>query len=266
MHLRRLENLLLASVALICFACPRASGADYEVTASGRLGAVQSEAKAFDGTTTAALPDILDLGRLQGGSFRATYRFMQVTPATSGTAAHYDLGLGYGMTRYELLDANGVVVHRGTNPSEADVVIENNFGSPPFSVDQVFLSSVVNSVTGVEVPEAKYSLTPDFLSAADISVVGNVGNGVNYLNELSIPTDEATYLSFPNTPTGKSFDVLLEFGDGDYLNQAGPYQHVFAQLRYDVSTLAVMPVPEPTLAGLLAICACGMLRRSHRQV
>lgn len=243
-------------------ACPVARGADYLVTASGSLASVLSEAKAFDGTNITTLPDILDLDRLQGGTFRATYRFTPVAPQLSGNDAVYQLSPTSGMISYDLLDSSGVVVHRGTNPSEPLVLVENNYGNPPYSVDQVLLTSNVNNVTGWHVPNAVYSASPDFHSVADFNLNGYVDNSTNYLNDLGIPTDAATYLSFPIANVGRAFDVLIEFGDGDYGNQSGPFQHVFAQLQYDITALEVTAVPEP--AGMTLMLLAGMIRFRRR--
>jgi hypothetical protein len=92
---------------------------------------------------------------------------------------------------------------------------------------------------------------------------GFVDGGVDYVTDLSIPTDAATYLAFP-TP-GRCFGVLLEFGDGDFIDQVGPYQHAATELRYDITSLSVTAaVPEP--AGMLAALAAALpcLNRRRR--
>ncbi len=256
--------LLLLSLATIGFTAPAGGAAEFEVVATGPLASVQNDASASDGTTAGPLPPIFDLARLQGGSFRATFRFSGVTPGPGSTAV-YDLGPSSGVTTYELLDPAGAVVHRGTGPSEPVAIVSNNFGGAPFTVDQVLLGSVVNSVTGWNVPATRYSPTPEFHSVAHLDVNSYVGNGVNYLSDLAIPTDAATYLAFPTANAGRAFYAIAEFGDGDFVNRAGPYQHALTQLQYDIAALTVTPVPESGLACLLVpfLWASGMRRHSR---
>ncbi len=240
----------------------RAAGAaDHEVTASGTLLSVLSDSGTFDGTAAGTLPPLLDLGRLQGGSFRATYRFTQVRPE-SGTTAFYELSASSGMTSYELLDRDGLVVHRGGSPSGPVAILSNNYGGAPFVVDQVLLGSEGHTITGLNLPAALYSPRPDFISHADFNLAGYVGAGVDYLSGLSIPTDAATYLAFP--AAGRSFNVGLEFGDGDYIERLAPYQLVSTQLQYDITTLTVTAVPEPAACLLLPALAVLGLRRVRR--
>jgi hypothetical protein len=249
-------SLVALSAGLIGFTGSMAGAADYQIVASGPLAFVFSDTSVFDGTTVeiGTLPPLLDPRRLEGGSFRATFRFSQVTPNPGGNS-FYELSASSGMTSYELLDAAGLVLHRGSGPSDPTAIVSNNYGGIPFSVDEVLLSSGVGGVTGLNVPAALYSSPPEFISVADFNVNGFVSAGVDYVTDLSIPTDAATYLAFP-TP-GRSFDVLLEFGDGDFIDQVGPYQHAATELRYDITSLAVNPaVPEP--AGILAVLVAAM--------
>jgi hypothetical protein len=265
MHLRQIVSVSLGG--FFGLMCSAALAADYLVTASGPLALVQQrEAKAFNGTTTTTLPDVLDFDRLQGGSFRATFRFTPVTPNPSGGGAEYDLSPTSGMISYELLDSNGAVVHRGTHPSGPIALLQNNAGTPPFVVDQVVLSSDVNDVTGLHVPPAIYSPTPYFLSMADFNLGGDVGNGVDYLSDLSIPTDAATYLSFPVANGGmRAFDMGIIFGDGDYMHKSGPYQFALAALQYDITALDVTAVPEPSGLALLALGIIALSRNASRR-
>jgi hypothetical protein len=88
---------------------------------------------------------------------------------------------------------------------------------------------------------------------------------VNYLNDLSIPTEAATYLSFPTANAGRAFDVFIDFGDGAYVNRSGPYQHVSALLQYDITSLQVTAVPEPAGAVLFALAGIPLLSRQARR-
>lgn len=255
-------------MVLIGFAATAAGAQDYQVVASGPLYSVTSDSSTFDGTKTGTLPLLLEDGRLAGGSFRATYAFTQVTPLT-GAEAFYELSPSSGMTSYELLDATGAVVHRGGNPSEPVAILSNNYGGAPFTVDQVLLGSRVNDVTGWRVPAPRYGDAPDLNSFADFNFASYVGDGVNYLTDLSIPTNAATYLAFPGAPLpGRVFDVNIEFGDGDYLERAAPYQYVTTQLQYDVTSLAVTVVPDPAAAGmaLLALAVFAVRRGGRNRV
>lgn len=253
-------SVLIAGV--VGFAAPASYAQDYRVVASGPLVSVTSDSRTFNGTTVGTLPRLLDDARLAGGSFRAIYAFSQVTP-TAGTEAFYELSAPSGMTSYELLDSSGAVVHRGTNPSEPVAILANNNGGAPFIVDQVVLGSRVNNVTGLRVPAPLYGATPDFNSFADFNFAGYVSGGVNYLTDLRIPTDAATYLAFPGPPLpNRMFNVVIEFGDGDYLDRVAPYQYVTTQLQYDITALTVTAVPEPGMAGLVIVplCVLGMRR------
>ncbi len=239
---------------------------DYEITASGPYFSALVDSSTYDGTTVrdGNLPPLLDLPRIEGGSFRATYRFTQVTPDTGTTSAYYELSASSGMTSYELLDSNGVVVHHGSGPTFAEAYLANNDGNSPYSVDQVLLGSTGLSVTATNMPAPLYSSPPSFLSYAGFNFAEYVGNGgPEYLNDLSIPTDAATYLSFPDF---KVMDVGLEFGDGDFIDRVDPYQYAYIQLQYDITALTVTPIPEPTAACILlpALLALARRRRTAR--
>jgi hypothetical protein len=126
----------------------------------------------------------------------------------------------------------------------------------------VLLSSNVNNVSGAMIPTPLYSQPPDLISIADFNVAGYATGGNDYLQDLSIPTLAATYLSFPN----RNFDVLMEFGDGDYLNRVSPYQYSAVQATFEISSLTVTPVPEPFVsAGLLVMTPLLLLRRGLRR-
>ena len=256
-------SLLAVFGSALGYVCPAARAADYEVTASGPISGILNDSRTFDGTTTGTLPQLVDLASLRGGSFRATYQFTQVTPEP-GTTAFYELSPSSGMTSYELLDPSGVVVHRGGSPTNPIAILSNQFGAAPFTVDQVLLASDQRDVTGLRVPAPRYSQSPDFVSHADMNFSGYVGPGVNYLPDLRIPTDAATYLAFP--VAGRTFTAAFEFGDGDYVDRLAPYQLVTAQLDYNITALAVTAVPEPMAACLLLPMWCALgVRRVARE-
>jgi len=247
-----------APFAIVAAVCSTGIAADYEMVASGPLVSVLSESSTFDGTNHGTLPPALDLGALDGGSFTATFQFSTVTPIP-GNIAGYPLLPPAGMTSFDLRNAAGQVVHHGGGPFDAGVTVENNYGAAPFSVDQVFLASQVSSITGSIIPAPIYSPPGDLILATDLSFSGYVSGGTQYLNDLSIPTDPAIYLPFPN----RTFDLLIEFGDGDYIDQIGPYQLVDTIAQYEITSLTITPVPEAGLVWVLlpAAPAVAMRRR-----
>lgn len=248
----------LAPIGILAAICPTAIAADYEMIASGPLISASSDSSTFDGTNHGMLPPALNLSALDGGSFTATFRFSTVTPI-AGSLALYPLLPPAGMTSFDLRNPAGQVVHHGSGPFEADATVENNYGSPPFSVDQVFLASQVNSITGSIIPAPIYSPSGDLILATDLSFSGYVSGGTQYLTDLSIPTNPAIYLAFPN----RTFDLLIEFGDGDYLDQIGPYQLIDTVAQYEITSLAVTRVPEAGLISVLfpALSAVAIRRR-----
>lgn len=250
---------LAMTALLLSLAAPAARAADYLVTASGPLTSTFSEGKTFDGTTFGTLPPILDIDRLDGGSFRATFRFNQVTPV-AGPSFFYDLDSSSGMTSFHLLDAAGAVVHHGSNPSEPQAYIQNNAGGAPFIVDQVLLTSTVNTISGSTIPTALYSPPGDLISVSDLNLAGTLGPGVDFVTDMLIPTDTATYLAFPT----RIFDVFVEFADGDYINQIGPFQLVDTFAEYQIDALTVTAVPEPAVACLLFPIVTALARRRTR--
>lgn len=90
------------------------------------------------------------------------------------------------------------MVHQGSDFVEEGAYVANNDGTPPYSVDQVFLSSLVNATTNIHVPAPLYSSTPDIFSAASVSCYSYVDANTNFLTDLQIPIDPAIYLAFPN--------------------------------------------------------------------
>ena len=67
------------------------SAAEYLLRATGSFEASSSTSDSFDGTTSVDphLPSLFDTGRLEGGSFVATYRFSTTPPPASGAIANY---------------------------------------------------------------------------------------------------------------------------------------------------------------------------------
>ena len=129
-------------------------------------------------------------------------------------------------------------------------------------MDQVLLSASINSISGWNIPAPIYSPPGDLLAVGDLNFFGNVSGGTHYVTDLSIPTNPATYLGFPD----RNFDVFIEFGDGDYINQAGPFQLVDTMVQYQITSLSVTPVPEAgAISSLLAGLAMVARRRTRGQ-
>jgi hypothetical protein len=77
---------------------------------------------------------------------------------------------------------------------------------------------------------------------------GTVSATTNYLDDLSIPIDAATYLSFPSS----RFSIGVEWTDGDPFDDIPPYQIIDTFVSYDITGVRVSAVPEPGSALLLA--------------
>ena len=113
--------------------------------------------------------------------------------------------------------------------------------------DQPALYASVNSVNGSTIPAPLYGLGVVFTTAG-LNFGAKVSEGHDVLSDdVNIPTDVSTYLAFP----GRILDMVIQFGDGDYLNAVDPYQRAFVVVQDDITALTVTPVPEPSLASLL---------------
>lgn len=245
-----------AAVTLLALMGPIARAADFVLTASGTIRDIFSESSTFDGTNFGVLPPLLDVDRLAGGTFTASYWFSEVVP-DQGSEAFYTLSASSGMT-YDLLDASDNLVHRGSDSTYADAYIQSNQGSAPFTVDQVLLTAAINDTTGSHIPTPLYGL-PQIFSIGDFSFSGYVDGSVDYISNLAIPTDAATYQAFPT----KLFDVFFEFSDGDVFSTVNPYQYANITLQGDITTFTVTPVPEPATILLFtpALLIFGLTRR-----
>ncbi len=247
-----------ALLTLTSLALPTLAG-EFVMTVSGSFRSFTSDSASFDGTDTTTLDPLFDTARLDGGTFRATYRFSDVpATSTSSTLATYDFSAGSGMT-YELLDAQGNLVHRGTQPtSSAASVINNGTLANGSVVDVVSFYGFVNQVSGLTVPTPRFSPLGqlDALSSV-ISFNGAVDGTTDFLTSFTLPTDSAVYRAFPNA----RFETEMFYGEGDFENGAEPFQYVDTILTYDIDAVTVTAVPTPGPLGILALGGVIDLRR-----
>jgi hypothetical protein len=233
--------------------CSTASAGDYLMVASGPVISTSPESFSgtFDGitTTTNNLTPILDVARLAGGSFSATFRFS--TEYTLGD--FYDLNPPSGIT-FDLIDSSGGVVYHGSNFSDPIAILSNNYGGAPYTVDQAALYALGDSPDGLVLPTPLYG-PGTVLSNAGLNFSGYVSPGVDYLSDdVNIPINASTYLAFPS----KILDLSVQFQDGDAYYQ-GPYQYDSFDAQYNITALSVTAVPEPG-SGFLLFSAVAVLK------
>lgn len=253
-----------AAIAVAIVAGPGPAAADFRLSVGGTYKSSSNETSRFDGTNvfTNDLPPLLDLDRLRGGTFAATFLFPDVKPVTGGHSAFYNFGPAYGMT-FTLFDASGAAVHRGSSPSSPSALIFNDLSSSTGVIDQASLFAFVNDVTGLHIPSTVYT-TDHGVDVFQSSLIfrGDVTAQTNYLNDLSIPTDAATYLRFPS----RTFTTGVEFFDGDPSGD-GPGQLIDTFVSYDITRVVITAVPEPGSALLVAtgLVALGVASRARRR-
>ncbi|GEM_PF-1325203 len=256
-----LSPAVVVSAALALAACAGSANAeDFIITVSGTYQSFFNDGFNFDGTNTTPLAPLYDIPRLTGGTISASYRFSAVTNPPAGSFTSYDFAAPAGMT-YELFDAMGALVHSGTSPSDAFAFVFNNSASPSGMEDGVSLFSFVNTVTGLTAPAPLYSPSGE-LGALQSAMLfsGSVTPGTNYLTDLSLPLDAATYLSFPNSRVR----VGAFFGDGDFLDQADPFQYVETSVSYSITSVSISQIPTPGAASVLALGGLVARRRRRR--
>lgn len=260
----RLAPLPVLSLLAFTLTSAPAHAQDYLITVSGPYRTSFNDGSSFDGTNTTQLGPIFDISRLASGTFTATFLFQAITNPASGDFAGYDFNSPAGLS-YDLLDAAGTLVHRGTSPSSAGAILGNNFsfggGTPN---DFINLYSFVNSVTGLITPTPLYSPTGETGAIqSNISISGVVGptNGnADFITDLSIPLSASTLLSFPD----RRFTARAYYGDGDFLNFEDPYQYIETYVGYEITSLSVTPIPEPSTLAFLLPALPLLLRRNRR--
>lgn len=254
------SSRLLGMLSLLSLA-HSARAADYLMTVSGPYDSVVNEGVAFDGTDSTPLGPLFDIPRLTGGTFRATYRFSDTPNPPAGTFAAYSFGPSAGMT-YELLDAGGEVVHRGTNPSSSGASVINNGMQASGNVfDSVSLYGFVNTVTGLLTPTPIYSPPGqlDSLSSV-IGFSGDVAGGNDFITNLAIPTSTSAYQVFPRA----RFETEMFFGDGDIENFTDPFQYVDTIVTFRITSVSVTQVPSPGASGVLGLAGVLAAKRRRR--
>lgn len=255
--LRVATCLIASAIPSLLFICPVATAEDYRIDASGPLFFMAATSDWFDGTVHRRIPPLLDTDRLTGGSFAASFRFSTVTPI-DGTEAYYDLsGTTAGMT-FDLLDARGQLVYHSGDSFAAEAMLTNDWGL--WGLDLVWLAAQNKISDGSHFPTPIYTPPGELKSVANFSFYDHVSPSVDYITDLSIPTDAATYLAFSD----KQFNVVLTFGDGDVANLVPPFQYVELSLGYEITTISVTQVPEPRLIALLFAVSVGLLAIRRR--
>jgi hypothetical protein len=64
---------------------------------------------------------------------------------------------------------------------------------------------------------------------------------------------------FPN----RTFRAGAFFGDGDWLDQAGPFQYVETSVQYSINSLTITSVPAPGVAAVLGFAGLLAFRRQR---
>ena len=266
--LLRSLGLSLTTCALLVVTAPVVS-ADSLITMTGDFRSIYNDSYAFDGTDFTDLPGLFD--GLAGGTFRATYFVPTVVPPADPTFnfASYQLSIPYGMT-FTLYDRDGIAVTQGKgDTTAARASVYNNV--PVFSngnllghYDGVDLSGRPGELTGLQTPTALYG-TPDFVVGYDSFRFNNIFGpySPDHLNSLNLPTDAATYLSFPS----KTFNVGAFWGSGDYMDQGNPFQYDDSNIYYNIRGITITAVPEPGALALLlgvGVSGVGLLMRRRR--
>jgi hypothetical protein len=251
---------VLVAIAFSVLAAPLFA-ADYVLTATGPLQSATSLSIGFDGTTNvdSHLPSLYDTARLEGGAFVATYLFSTADPPARIGYADFDFGPLQGLS-YKLMDSAGDVVHEGGGSSGNSASVFDDFAFVGTPRDTVNLYAFVNSVTGLITPPALYEPAPDLVAIQSfLGFTGVVEGGANYLTALDLPTDSATYLSFPS----RTFRTSMSFNDGDTLDFLEPYQYIESTVQYSITGVTITQVPEPSV-WFLASLGLGLAALSRR--
>jgi len=263
----RSVSLGLTTCALFMITAPVVS-ADTMFTMTGDFRSVYNDSYAFDGTDFTDLPGLFD--GLIGGTFRATYFVPTVVPPTDPTFnfASYRFPAPYGMT-FTLYNRDGVAVTQGRGDTtyasatvSNNVPVTNSSGNLLGLFDEVELAGYPGELTGLQKPTALYG-TPDFFIGYSSFRFNNLFGPYlpDLLNSLNLPTNAATYLSFPS----KTFTAGAFWGSGDYNDQGNPFQYDDSHIYYDIRGItSITAVPEPGTFALLlgfGVSGVGLLMR-----
>lgn len=258
--LRKAALMLAFCAVCLLAALPQPAAAqNYVFTFGGTFASSFSEGYGFDGTNdTDTPPPVLNLTALKGGTFTATLTFPAVVPPSNPAFnfASYRSDPSYRF-QFRLYDAAGNVVHEGSGTSPS-VTISNNVpvreaGSPVIVgyYDGVEFTGEASQVSGLTLPPPLYSAQPDVFYGLSSFRFNNFSDLTrDFLSNLSLPTDAAPYLSFPN----RRFSTSVFWGDGDYNDQVNPFQYVQTDVSYNITSVRVAAVvPEPSALTLFFI-------------
>lgn len=259
------RRVAAAAAVVAAASLPAPAHAAFRVTFTGPLDYSDYFSSRFDGTDSFDddLPPLFDLGRLAGGSFRATSLVPDVPPV--------DEDSGYSLYEYvppvpagiDLLDPTGAVVHR-LRTGLYEVEVENfetrpTRGRPPIRVNEATFLAVPDGFGGLDAPPELYG--------PNRFVVGTVAayftRGTRPLGDVSIPAAGATYLGYAD----REFFIRLDVANGDP-NGDDPNLYVSTTLGYQITGVSVAPtasVPEPASVGLAAAAGLALVGYARRR-
>ncbi|MBX9623497.1 MAG: hypothetical protein K2X82_06760 [Gemmataceae bacterium] len=212
-----------AAVAACAALLAAPARADFLVTFTGEFDSGGGISERFDGTdfTYGEFPPLFDLDRLDGGSFRATFRLPSLPPMSGTGTRAFDIAPP-ALVALTLFDATGAVVHPGLGGTVDRGEVRNDRTLPGrFREDGVLFGGSLawGGATGLVLPPERFG--PNRASQAVVEFgFSTIDRGSPDIpGDLTVPTDGDTYLGFDES----YFFLALEVVNGDYPDQVGPY-------------------------------------------